>query len=803
MLLLVHHAFFSEVHVPEEDDDEPDDPWRTITDDIRDWLNGGRIRLLTAMLASVFFCCAAFMAVNQITRSTYLCHPDFESRDGANFLQVIALFMDAFIIVAVWRIATWIDSPGKRITRLLALLSFCAGNTFILGMLRASLGSNSPGISSYLGAFKLLPILWTLVDGLVLALLILSLVLWTCDSSPVVSVSITTIFVGVATCANNVIHFGDWQHLSALGTAAPLWFIISASTVFTHALDLQYIGIFRRDAYTVLLAVFLFAACCLLLTRPPAVYNNIHPINDLMYRARQDYSAWHTSATTSNNIKTATTVYKEYNNGRNPPPKFEEWFKMATSRTVVDRFDQLQHNLEPFWSLSPAELRQRVELALLQDDVQALIIKDGEASWQNDTFRFVPGSQGTSFMFLADSVNRFAKHLPDMILPINVNEFPRVLVNRHSEDSKYSSAGVQKDLGNNYKYRPLSARELRAAHRKACKDRNAIKEQPYYAGPHEFCDDCVKQHSQRQLFHHKGWQKSLELCLQPDLIDMHGFFIMEKERLVIPDLLPIFSLSKTDMFSDILIPSLNPGLRQDKQPFADLRNQLTSRTLIDLSSMTTQNALRGSHLTRALHMLNDPSSGDQSIMVKRTSLSEDEARYEYAYEKTKHLSWFLFNDVKARMRSEETSPLGRLPALWYAETDRNDLEEWMLGSRYHLLLDYDSQPSLGILPSLSSNSVPFVSTIFQTWYTDRIWPWVHFAPIDPRYHALFTTMAYFSGKDDPNSKNPPGFTDAASIAHEGQQWYFHALDSEDEVLYLFRLLLEWARLISDDRDSLV
>lgn len=802
MLLLAHHAFFTEVQTIEDDDDEPDDPWRTLADDIKEWLNGGRIRLLTAMLASVFFCCGAFMATNQFTRSTYICHPDFESRAGANFLQVIALFMDAFIIVALWRITAWIDSPGRRIQQLLVFLSACTSNTFIFGLLKASFGGGNPYVASYLAAFKLLPVLWTLVDGLVLSLLVLSLVLWTCDSSPVASVNITTIFVGVVTAADNVVRFGDWRHLSAISSVAPLWFIVSSGTVFTHALDLKYIGIFRRDLYNVVLAMFLLAASCLLLTLQPAIYNNIHPINDLMYRAQQDYAAWHTSATTSNNIRTATTVYKENYNGRNPPPKFEEWFQLASKRTVIDRFDQLHHNLEPFWSLSPADIRKRVELALLQDDVQALVIKDGEAAWQNDTFLSIPRSQGTLFMFLVDSVNKFAKHLPDMTLPINVNEFPRVLVEYESDAAKFSSAGVQKDLGDDYKYPRLSARELRTAHRKACKDRNVMHQQPYYTGPHEFCDDCVKHHSQRQLFHHGGWQKSLELCLQPDLLDLHGFFTMEKERLVIPDLLPIFSIAKTDMFSDILIPPLMVELALDKEPFADHRNELTSRVYIDVSSMTKQ-TLRGSHLTRALHILNDPSSRDQSVVVKRTLTSEDEARYEYAYEKTKDISWLLSNDVKALTNGAETSPLGSLPASWDAKTDNNALEDWMPGSRHHLLLDQDGQPALSTLASFSLNSVPFVSTIFQTWYSDRIWPWVHFAPIDPRYHALFSTMSYFSGKDYSDRVDTPGSKDAAWIAHEGQQWFFHALDSQDADLYLFRLLLEWARLISDDRAILV
>lgn len=87
-------------------------------------------------------------------------------------------------------------------------------------------------------------------------------------------------------------------------------------------------------------------------------------------------------------------------------------------------------------------------------------------------------------------------------------------------------------------------------------------------------------------------------------------------------------------------------------------------------------------------------------------------------------------------------------------------------------------------------------------------PWVHFIPIDTRYHALHSTMSYFIGLDGRGTLNgrkqiTPGRTeDARWIAQQGRKWAEKAMRKADMEVYLFRLLLEWGRVIDDNRDSL-
>jgi hypothetical protein len=45
--------------------------------------------------------------------------------------------------------------------------------------------------------------------------------------------------------------------------------------------------------------------------------------------------------------------------GRNPPPGFDKWFKFAqkhTATVVEEIFDQIYHDLAPFWGVSAKDL---------------------------------------------------------------------------------------------------------------------------------------------------------------------------------------------------------------------------------------------------------------------------------------------------------------------------------------------------------------------------------------------------------------------------------------------------------------
>lgn len=85
---------------------------------------------------------------------------------------------------------------------------------------------------------------------------------------------------------------------------------------------------------------------------------------------------------------------------------------------------------------------------------------------------------------------------------------------------------------------------------------------------------------------------------------------------------------------------------------------------------------------------------------------------------------------------------------------------------------------------------------------------MHYVPIDIRFHSLHSTLAYFmglTGKGLINGREVQMQTrieDAKWISEQGKQWSSQALRREDAEIYMFRLLLEWGRVIDEKRDDL-
>lgn len=98
--------------------------------------------------------------------------------------------------------------------------------------------------------------------------------------------------------------------------------------------------------------------------------------------------------------------------------------------------------------------------------------------------------------------------------------------------------------------------------------------------------------------------------------------------------------------------------------------------------------------------------------------------------------------------------------------------------------------------------------VLQEWYSERLTPWLHFVPVDMRFHALHSTLAYFTGlqgKGLINGRDVPmqsRVDNAKWIAQEGRKWAGKVIRREDAEVYMFRLLLEWGRVVNDQRDEM-
>lgn len=87
-----------------------------------------------------------------------------------------------------------------------------------------------------------------------------------------------------------------------------------------------------------------------------------HPIPKLMEQAEVRYRK--KLAGQSKSLKAAVQQYKK-RYGRPPPKGFDEWWAFARKNNVrmVDEYDGLMEDLEPFWGLSGVELKRRAAQA--------------------------------------------------------------------------------------------------------------------------------------------------------------------------------------------------------------------------------------------------------------------------------------------------------------------------------------------------------------------------------------------------------------------------------------------------------
>ncbi|KAI9171865.1 Beta-1,2-xylosyltransferase 1 [Paramyrothecium foliicola] len=798
--------------------DDPDDPWRSVFDDIYDWLSGPRVIMVLAYFGTFVYTIGVHLALGQFTKSTYFCFDLIDSRATTIFLQWLSIILDAAIIVLLWRALVGARSIQLRLRTLgtLFMLSCLCIGMVALGNL-VVLGSHGRE-----PAFGSLSNLDVLADGIILVLLFVSASSWFSEQTPLAPVSMITVLLGAMASINNISGMGSWAGSTKAGAVLPLWLILGGSILFIYCQDLRSFLFLRRPVFAFLFSLLVLSATIYASTKHSDVFKARHPINDFMFAAQTQFDQWSKQVKSSTSLRAALQTYQERHDGRLPPPQFDAWFEFAKGSSVVDEFRQMEEDLRPFKDLAPHAIRDSVDRMVSYPGVASVTIKDGNV-FESDT-----GEAGDNedLKELAEMIRKFSKSLPDMILPINLRATPRILptwehtFRRRSTELEAmahlmprEAAADSQNMTDSHVERetrgkPVSPfvsytlnQDFGQMLVQSCPPGSRARTQPHWHFE-KLCTDCLDSHSQASLF--SDWQGALDVCAQPDLTSLHGFFMAKPHVPPIEELLPLFGPSKTGGFRDIIIPL--PKSRLEKP---DNKWQFSRRYDAPFYRGTagkqaaSPHSLRGNHKYRFLHLVRSRDPRDEVSMVLPAQRSEKD----FAHEKV--------STAKANAAVPFAAGIGELGScvgencqlLERAYGAREDAAE-PLEYRYVLLLDEDEGPPTQLLRTLRSNSVPFVSTIFRTWYTERLTPWLHFVPIDLRYQALHTTFAYFSGTVDrpPINSNPRVLEEqtknAQWIVEQGQKWTKEAIGEWDMEVYLFRLLLEWGRLINDKRDLL-
>ncbi|WWC88513.1 uncharacterized protein L201_003424 [Kwoniella dendrophila CBS 6074] len=569
--------------------------------------------------------------------------------------------------------------------------------------------------------------------------------------------------------------------------------------------------------------------------------NKIHPIPLLLNLGEKRWEEL-----LSRQSRTLTEANKEYikRYGRKPPKGFENWWKFfAIEKNLVlpDEYDRINLDLAPFFALPKNEMKRRMQLVENMEKTFTLIIENGEIEIQIKD----PGGLkwGGTLPRAKETVNLlkgFSKFLPNMKATFSIFDQPQIYLS-WARRSSLIDLGLRGELTKHLKETDDSQVKLS---RSCAPGTNFRKNKDFNEGK-SFIYDSLE---------------AGDPCQNPYLIPLHGLTLEPHGHDSLPkphtQLLPLFSLAKTSVNSDILITPTDQ-FHDDlgKDPVwedKDISKLVWRGSPTGISMMNSTLPWRQSHRIRLHHFSANTSNDPMEFMIPDIGQSinpsyydnenddEEEAEEEEEGEGGKgdsqlgdelkrdiqfHASASTTNKEKTNMNdpltylNEDSYSTKQLMDFYYdmklsgqpiqcseedgtCEDMRQEIE-WAGRqsadelNRHKFLLDIDGNGWSGRFRRLmSTNSMVIKMTMFTEWFQPHLIPWFMYVPAKLDFSDLTDIMAFFRG-----TPNHPelGFDEtAAALARNGQCFVQRMFRMEDLQAYMMRLFLEYARIAADE-----
>ncbi|KAG5920019.1 hypothetical protein E4U42_006336 [Claviceps africana] len=540
-----------------------------------------------------------------------------------------------------------------------------------------------------------------------------------------------------------------------------------------------------------------------------------HPIRKLMIEAKARHDAMLEKR--SRSLTSAAAAYRD-RRGRHPPPGFDLWFQgalKADAIVVEDFFDRIYKDLTPFWALDASETRRRANAWH-----HVVRVRNGTARGHGDTTGLVPWLQ-----LWTGLVEETAQFLPDVDMPINYMDESRLLVpfdqvaklvhqeakerrmiDVNNATNKYQGLldldAASPDLYDPKWYGP-GEQYWNLFVRTCGPDTPAygVQQLTDWSGPAAYPDNYTAGYSYKGYI--QNFTASSDACLQPHLRQLHGSFIEPISLSSTEELIPLFGGSKLPQNNEILIPG---AMYLDNGEFYSGGESHGSRWGRKKDGLVWRGDASGGRAKehnwhhfqrqRLVQMLNATviSQAEKTGVGARSFSLPPAGLYPSARLHGGNLGpWIkdFANSGFVRICGPEECP-------FYIDTFSHT-EHIPMNQQYEykFLPDVDGNSfSARFRGFLRSTSLPLKATVYAEWHDDRLIPWVHFVPFDNTFRDLYALLDFFA------DKGGPGDAAARFIAEQGQAWSEKVLRREDMRLYVWRLLLEWARVCDENRHTL-
>ncbi|WVW84823.1 hypothetical protein I302_106858 [Kwoniella bestiolae CBS 10118] len=533
----------------------------------------------------------------------------------------------------------------------------------------------------------------------------------------------------------------------------------------------------------------------------------------------------------SRQSRTLEEAVKEYTRryGRKPPKGFDKWWEFAMEHNLVlpDEYDRINLDLAPFFALPKEEMKRRMELVENMEKTFTLVIEDGEVEIEiRDPGGLKWGGTLPRAHETSNLLKGFIKYLPNMKATFSIFDQPQIYLS-------WARRGSLIDLGLRGEVTTLlqETDDSEVKLSRSCAPKTNFRKDRGYSEGKSFIYDSLE---------------AGDPCQNPYLIPLHGLTLEPHGHDSLPkphtQLLPLFSLAKTSINSDILVTPLdqfhdNPG----KDPVweeKDSSKLVWRGSPTGISMMNRTLPWRQSHRIRLHHFAANTSNDPMAFMIPDLGQSlpggeDDQLGDDHRTGKTQyHASSGSSSSSSTKSKGGEersmTDPLTSLEDEYSTEEvmqfyydmklsgrpiqcseedgtceDMRQEIQWAGHqgaeelNRHKFLLDIDGNGWSGRFRRLmSTNSMVIKMTMFTEWFQPHLIPWFMYVPAKLDFSDLTDIMAFFRG----TPKYPElGFDEtAAALARNGQCFVQRMFRMEDLQAYMMRLFLEYARIAADE-----
>ncbi|KAM3559370.1 hypothetical protein MY1884_003502 [Beauveria asiatica] len=482
--------------------------------------------------------------------------------------------------------------------------------------------------------------------------------------------------------------------------------------------------------------------------------NREHPVDILMRGANAQFSGLlHRQ---SKSLEEAQSEYRRRYEIE-PPPGFEGWYRFAVAHKspIIDEFDMIHKQVAPFLKLSGVEL-QRI--------MDAAFYANGSELWSCEYNRkeararcnHPHRSYDRHISSLFETVGKFAgAELPDVRVLINHLDEPTVVLpSDKTMEVRVTNLSRQPTWTNITQ--ECVAHGAENSHRK--------DERESYALP--FIKDAAS---------------AMDICRHPEYEHLHGLFISPVSFRLTEGMVPVLSTGAPSTMGDILVPS--PAYMEsefvydsDQEPDFDEKTNNLYWAGSTTGGFAHDDGWRAYHRQRFVRFAQNLGR-EQYYYLREENDSVERVASSFLNGRLYNVAFTRIFQCAARVCRAQRA---FFPGGAWADKDA--------ALRSRLAFDLDGNGISGrYYKLLASGSLPLKQTLLREWHDERLVPWVHYAPVSQSLEELPELVAYLTS-------TASGRQRAKEMAGKGREWYGRAMRREDMAVYVYRLMLELARL---------